>query len=71
MAIATQNWIFARFTIYFGLYNVILMSWVISLFAKKQQKLVYYLVIGFYFVYFYYENVVTLDIIYKSDFLKF
>ncbi|OCT11037.1 capsular biosynthesis protein [Paenibacillus pectinilyticus] len=71
MAVATQNWIFARFTIYFGLYNVILMSWVVSLFAKKQQKLVYYAIIGFYFIYFYYENVVTLDIIYKSDFFKF
>ncbi|WNR43791.1 EpsG family protein [Paenibacillus roseipurpureus] len=71
MAVATQNWIFARFTIYFGLYNVLLMSWVISLFMRKQQKLVYYAVLGFYLVYFYYENVVTLDIIYKSDFIKF
>ncbi|NOU70905.1 EpsG family protein [Paenibacillus sp. LMG 31458] len=71
MAVATQNWIFARFTIYFGLYNVILMSWVISLFVKRQQKFIYYAVLGFYLIYFYYENVVTLNIIYKSDYLKF
>lgn len=71
MAVATQNWIFARFTIYFGLYNVLLISWVISLFVKKQQKLVYYAILGLYLIYFYYENVVTLNIIYQSDFLKF
>jgi transmembrane protein EpsG len=71
MAVATQNWIFARFTIYFGLYNVILMSWVISLFVKRQQKFIYYAIIGFYLIYFFYENVVTLNIIYKSDYLKF
>lgn len=71
MAVATQNWIFARFTIYFGLYNVILMSWVISLFAKRQQKFMYYIILGFYLVYFYFENVVTLNIIYQSDYFKF
>ncbi|KRE97087.1 capsular biosynthesis protein [Paenibacillus sp. Soil766] len=71
MAVATQNWIFARFTIYFGLYNVILMSWIISLFAKRQQKFIYYAILGFYLIYFYYENVVTLNIIYKSDYLNF
>ncbi|OPH56670.1 capsular biosynthesis protein [Paenibacillus ferrarius] len=71
MAIATQNWIFARFTIYFGLYNVILMSWVISLFVRREQKLIYYLILAFYFVYFYYENVVTLHIYYTSDYLRF
>ncbi|GGI46062.1 transmembrane protein EpsG [Paenibacillus marchantiophytorum] len=70
MAVATQNWIFARFTIYFGLYNVLLISWVISLFVKRQQKLIYYAILGFYAVYFYYENVITLNIIYRSDYLK-
>ncbi|MDD9266514.1 EpsG family protein [Paenibacillus sp. GCM10023248] len=71
MAIATQNWIFARFTIYFGLYNVLLMSWVISLFVRREQKFMYYAILGFYLIYFYFENVVTLNIIYKSDYLKF
>ncbi|MEH6851585.1 EpsG family protein, partial [Bacillus pseudomycoides] len=29
MIISTQNWIFARFSIYFGLYQLILISWVV------------------------------------------
>jgi transmembrane protein EpsG len=70
MVIATQNWIFARFTIYFGLYNLILISWVVKLFAKRYQKLIYYGVIIFYLIYFYYEHVVILKLIYRSDFLK-
>ncbi|WP_407869426.1 EpsG family protein [Paenibacillus sp. P36] len=71
MAVATQNWIFARFTIYFGLYNIILMSWVISLFVRRERKFIYYAILGFYLIYFYYENVVTLHLFYKSDYLKF
>ncbi|MDR6878642.1 EpsG family protein [Bacillus sp. 3255] len=71
MAIATQNWIFARFTIYFGLYNVLLMSWVISLFVRREQKFMYYAILGFYLIYFYFENVVTLHLFYRSDYLKF
>ncbi|MEC0264421.1 EpsG family protein [Paenibacillus anseongense] len=71
MAVATQNWIFARFTIYFGLYNIILMSWVISLFVKRERKFIYYAILGFYLIYFYYENVVTLHLFYRSDYLKF
>lgn len=71
MAVATQNWIFARFTIYFGLYNVLLMSWVISLFVRREQKFMYYAILGFYLVYFYFENVITLNLFYKSDYLKF
>ncbi len=70
MIVSTQNWIFARFTIYFGLYQLILISWLVKLFREKDQKVVYYGILAFYFVYFYYEHVVTLNIIYKSDFLN-
>ena len=42
MIISTQNWIFARFGIYFSLYQLILISWVVKLFNKKNQRLVYY-----------------------------
>ncbi|WP_459500036.1 EpsG family protein [Bacillus sp. C1] len=69
MLISTQNWIFARFAIYFGLYQLILISWVVKLFTEKDQKLVYYTILVFYFVYFVYEHVITLGIIYKSNFL--
>lgn len=69
--ISLQNWIFDRFNIYFNLYNIILLSWVIKLFAKKDQKLMYFLLIICYFIYFYYEQVVTLHIQYRSSYLHF
>ncbi|MEX2461031.1 MAG: EpsG family protein [Paenibacillaceae bacterium] len=69
MIISTQNWIFARFIIYFGLYNLILISWVVPLFAKQYQKLIYYVILVTYFIYFFYESVISLGIIYKSDYL--
>ncbi|WP_020062959.1 EpsG family protein [Bacillus sp. 123MFChir2] len=69
MLISTQNWIFARFAIYFGLYQLILISWVVKLFTKKDQKFIYYAIVVCYFVYFVYEHVITLRIIYKSNFL--
>ncbi|MED0941471.1 EpsG family protein [Bacillus mycoides] len=71
MIISTQNWIFARFSIYFGLYQLILISWIIKLFTDKDQKLVYYAILIFYFIFYAYENVLTLNIIYKSNFLNF
>jgi transmembrane protein EpsG len=68
MVVATQNWIFARFSIYFGLYSLILISWVIKLVAEKQQRIVYYGILLFYAVYFYYENAIALGLVYRSDF---
>ncbi|MBJ7994993.1 EpsG family protein [Bacillus mycoides] len=69
MLISTQNWIFARFSIYFGLYQLILISWVVKLFTEKDQKFIYYAILVCYFVYFVYEHIITLGIIYKSNFL--
>ena len=42
MIISTQNWIFARFSIYFNLYQLILISWVVKLFHEKDQRFIYY-----------------------------
>lgn len=70
MLISTQNWIFARFSIYFGLYQLILISWVVKLFTEKDRKIIYYLILAFYFIYFMYEHVITLGIIYKSNFFN-
>lgn len=68
MLISTQNWIFARFVYYFGLYVLILISWVIKLFDQKEQKLIYYGVIVCYFIFFYYEAVISFGGVgYKSD----
>jgi transmembrane protein EpsG len=71
MLISTQQWIFARFSIYFGLYNLILIPWIIKLFVPKHQKLVYYAIVVFYFIYYYYEEVISLNMIYRSDYIKF
>ncbi|PGZ58652.1 capsular biosynthesis protein [Bacillus cereus] len=69
MFISTQNWIFARFSIYFGLYQLILIAWVIKLFTKKDQKLIYYSILVCYFIYFVYEHLITLGIVYRSNYL--
>jgi transmembrane protein EpsG len=68
MIISTQNWVFARFIIYFGLYNLILISWVVPLFVKQYQKLIYYAIIVAYFIYCFNESVISLNIKYKSDY---
>jgi transmembrane protein EpsG len=69
MMISTQNWIFARFSIYFSFYQLILISWIVKLFAAKDQRAVYYGILVCYFFYYYYENVITLEIDYQSTFL--
>ncbi|MFD2613954.1 EpsG family protein [Paenibacillus gansuensis] len=69
MIIATQNWIFARFAIYFGLYQLILITWIFHVFRHKDKKLIYYGVLVFYFVFYFYENVITLGLTYKSNWL--
>ncbi|WP_227936344.1 EpsG family protein [Alkalihalobacillus deserti] len=50
MIISTQNWIFARFSIYFGLYQLILVSWIVKLFVEKDQRLIYYGILVCYYV---------------------
>ncbi|MDE5413786.1 EpsG family protein [Alkalihalobacterium chitinilyticum] len=70
MVISTQNWIFARFTIYFGLYQLVLISWIVLLFREKDRKLVYFGIIVCYFIYFYFEHVLSLNIIYRSNYIN-
>ncbi|KHE69245.1 EpsG family protein [Halobacillus sp. BBL2006] len=69
MIVSTQNWIFARFSIYFSLYQLILVSWVVKLFRPRDEKMIYFAIIICYFAYYYFENVVSLNIEYRSDFL--
>lgn len=70
MLIATQNWIFARFTIYFGLYNLLLISWIIRVFLKRDQRFVYYMILVCYFIYYYYESVISLNLQYGSSYFS-
>lgn len=69
MMISTQNWIFARFSIYFGLYQLILISWVVKVFREKDEKIIYYGIIVCYLAYHFYENVINLNISYRSDYI--
>jgi transmembrane protein EpsG len=69
MIISTQNWIFARFLIYFGLYQLILVSWIVKLFREKDQNFIYYSILVCYFLFYFYESLITLNIIYRSDYL--
>lgn len=71
MIISTQQWIFARFSFYFGLYHLILITWIVKLFPPKQQRLVYLAILVCYFLYYYYESVISLNIVYRSDYIKF
>lgn len=71
MLISTQNWIFARFSIYFELYQLILISWVIKLFKQRDERFIYYSILVCYFAYYYYESVISLNILYRSDYLNF
>lgn len=69
MLISTQNWIFARFSIYFELYQLILISWIINVFRERDEHLIYLSIIVCYFAYYYYESVLNLNILYESDYL--
>ncbi|MBP3951522.1 EpsG family protein [Bacillus suaedae] len=69
MIISSQNWIFARFTIYFGLYQLVLIAWIVKLFKEKDQKLIYITILISYFIYFFYEHVISLNISYRSPYL--
>ncbi|MDQ0270927.1 EpsG family protein [Cytobacillus purgationiresistens] len=70
MVISTQNWIFARVSIYFTLYQLILISWIIVLFRTKEQRFIYYALLICYLAYYFYENVISLNTIYKSNILN-
>ncbi|ESU32063.1 hypothetical protein G3A_13080 [Bacillus sp. 17376] len=71
MIVSTQNWIFARFNIYFELYQLILVGWIVKLFHDKEQRFVYLGIIVCYFLFYYYESVVTLNIQYRSEYITF
>lgn len=68
---ALYNWIFARFSIYFQLYNFVLLPFIIkNCFEKRKERdLIYYLFIVCYFIFFYREQVIgQVGLGYKSDF---
>jgi len=69
MIISTQNWIFARMTIFFNLYSLILIGWLVKLFREKEQNFVYLCLLAFYFLFYFIESVVALQLFYSSDYI--
>ncbi|WP_444684346.1 EpsG family protein [Alkalicoccus luteus] len=69
MLLSTQLWIFARMAIYFDLFSLILVSWIVKVFAKKDQPFIYFAIVGCYLIYFVFEYSVTLNIQYNSQYI--
>lgn len=52
MMIATKNWIFARFCMFFGIYNILLWPRILSCFEPKSRRVMTAGVVAVYFLYF-------------------
>lgn len=51
------NWIFNRLTLYLQLYNFVLVPYIIkNCFKGKERRMIYFIFIICYFIFFYYEN---------------
>lgn len=69
MIFSSFNWIFARFTIYLQLYSFILLPYIVkNCFTRKERRLIYSALIVCYFIFFYYDQVVTMGIVYESEY---
>lgn len=65
--VAMFNWIFARFAYYTGLYNLLLLPFLLRYtFSRKDTKVLYLLGIILYLLYFYYETTVAMHLEYNS-----
>ncbi|MGL4672310.1 EpsG family protein [Cetobacterium sp.] len=67
MILALENWIFARVTIYLSISNFILLPYIIKNCIKESKRnLIYIGCILFYFIYYYFDQVITMGVAYKS-----
>lgn len=67
--LANKYWIYARMNVYFSLYSIVALCYVIKYaFTYNSTKLVYYLSILLYFLYYYYSMVISMGINYTSNF---
>lgn len=53
MLLATRHWLFARFSIYFDIYNIILIPQFVYIFKEKDRKLAKLIIYALFFVYMY------------------
>lgn len=69
MLFSAFNWIFARFTIYFQPYSFIVFAFLLkNCFYGKEKRIIYLGLIVFYFLFFYYDQAISLGIRYTTDF---
>jgi transmembrane protein EpsG len=69
MLFSLNNWIFARFTIYFQLYGFVVLSFIIRYCTNKKEKnFLYYGLIIAYLFFFWYEQAVSLGMKYTTKF---
>lgn len=67
MILALQNWIFARFCLYPQIASFILLPYIIKNCVPKNQRDLYYIgCIVCYFIYFYYDQAISMRIVYRS-----
>lgn len=60
--IASSGILLGRLPIYFSMYNLILLPWLLkNIFKYREKNLIYYIMILCYFVFFYYQMVVSWD----------
>lgn len=52
MFLATKNWIFARFCMFFGIYNILLWPYILECFEPKSKRLMAASIVVVYFSYF-------------------
>lgn len=67
MILALENWIFARISLYTSISNFILLPYIIkNSINYNMKKIIYMGCIICYFIYFYYDQAIVMDIQYRS-----
>lgn len=67
MILALQNWIFARVCLYPQIATFILLPYIIKNCIPKSQRVLYYAgCIVCYFIYFYYDQAISMRVVYRS-----
>ncbi|MGL4673214.1 EpsG family protein [Cetobacterium sp.] len=67
MILALENWIFARVTLYLSLSNYILLAYIIkNCLGEGQKRAVYIMCMVFYFLFYYYDQAIIMNVVYRS-----
>lgn len=71
IATFSSGMLVGRMTTYFDIYNVLLLPWLIQhVFEKKSAAIIRIACMIFYFIFFYYQMVITWNLPYESDILN-